>query len=134
MKNKEIDKRLKDSLDYEFDLSFNERKELLSRIEQLEKRNKELYEGFMATQEELTDYATKNEQLEKENKILRENAEHNDKVVDKVNWEINVLKHNRDKALKFIKERHGDVDIYIINLIHSILYDLKNLPQEEINK
>ena len=36
MKNKEIVKRLKDSLDYEFDLSFNERKELLSYIEQLE--------------------------------------------------------------------------------------------------
>ena len=27
------------------------------------------------------------ERLTKENKILRENAEHNDKVVDKVNWE-----------------------------------------------
>ena len=39
------------------------------------------------------------EQLEKENKILRENAEHNDKVVDKVNWEINILKHNRDIKL-----------------------------------
>ena len=51
-------------------------------------------------------YAQRQEikRLEKENKILRENAEHNDKVVDKVNWEINVLKHNRDKALKFIKE------------------------------
>ena len=36
MKNKEITKRLKDSLDYEFDLSFNDRKELLSYIEQLE--------------------------------------------------------------------------------------------------
>ena len=35
--NKEIVKKLKDSLDYEFDLSFNERKELLSYIEQLEK-------------------------------------------------------------------------------------------------
>ena len=36
MKNKEIVKRLRDSLDYEFDLSFNERRELLSYIEQLE--------------------------------------------------------------------------------------------------
>ena len=36
MKNKEIVKRLRDSLDYEFDLSFNNRKELLSYIEQLE--------------------------------------------------------------------------------------------------
>jgi len=36
MKNKEIVKKLKDSLDYEFDLSFNDRKELLSHIKQLE--------------------------------------------------------------------------------------------------
>ena len=33
----------------------------------------------------------------KENKILRENAEHNDKVVDKVNWENMLLKkENQD--------------------------------------
>ena len=30
--------------------------------------------------------------LEQENKILRENAENNDKVVDKVNWENQLLK------------------------------------------
>ena len=34
----------------------------------------------------------KNQSLKKENKILRENAEHNDKVVDKVNWENQLLK------------------------------------------
>ena len=33
-----------------------------------------------------------NQKLKKENKILRENAEHNDKVVDKVNWENQKLK------------------------------------------
>ncbi len=86
MKNKEIVKRIKDSLDYEFDLSFNERRELLLYIEQLEKRNKELYEGFMATQEELTDYATKNEQLE----------------------------NNRDKAIEYVEHhkfnKFGDID------------------------
>ena len=32
------------------------------------------------------------EQLQQENKILKENAEHNDKVVDKVNWENQLLK------------------------------------------
>lgn len=35
------------------------------------------------------------------------------------------------EALKFIEERHGDIDTYIINLIHSILYDLKNNPEKE---
>lgn len=38
-------------------------------------------------------YKQEIEKLKKENKILRENAEHNDKVVDKVNWENNILKH-----------------------------------------
>ena len=32
------------------------------------------------------------EQLQQENKILKENAEKNDKVVDKVNWENMLLK------------------------------------------
>lgn len=33
-----------------------------------------------------------NQSLKKENKILRENAEHNDRVVDRVNWENQKLK------------------------------------------
>ena len=47
----------------------------------------------------------------KENKILRENAEHNDKVVDKVNWENMLLKKeneqlkdNWNKLREYIKE------------------------------
>ena len=72
MKNKEIEELLKGMKDVSntegcsMNLDRYLVKLLLSYIEQLEKRNKELYEGFMATQEELTDYATKNEQLEKE--------------------------------------------------------------------
>ena len=41
-----------------------------------------------------------NQELKKENEILRENAEHNDKVVDKVNWENQELK----KQLEEYKE------------------------------
>lgn len=40
-----------------------------------------------------------NKQLQKENKILKENAENNDKVVDKVNWE-NMLLKKENKQLK----------------------------------
>ena len=40
-------------------------------------------------------------QLQQENKILKENAEHNDKVVDKVNWE-NILLKKENKQLKSI--------------------------------
>lgn len=59
-------------------------------------------------------YATVNEIVSpilKENKILKENAEHNDKVVDKVNWENmllkkenNQLKCNWNKLREYIKE------------------------------
>lgn len=64
---------------------------LLSYIEQLEKRNKQIYEGFMATQEELTDYATENEQLENENQQL---------------------KKQKDDVVKLIYKKMRDVDIY----------------------
>lgn len=37
--------------------------------------------------------------LQRENKILKENAEHNDKIVDKVNWE-NLLLKKENKQLK----------------------------------
>ena len=43
------------------------------------------------------------EELMKENKILRENAEHNDKVVDTVNWENLKLKEVFEKAVEYIK-------------------------------
>ena len=39
-----------------------------------------------------------NQSLKKENKILRENAEHNDKVVDKTNWENQKLKKQLEEA------------------------------------
>lgn len=41
----------------------------------------------------------KAKQLQQENKILKENAENNDKVVDKVNWENQLLK-KENKQLK----------------------------------
>lgn len=54
--------------------------------------------------ERLTEYGRRNikyyvQKLQQENKILKENAEHNDKVVDKVNWE-NMLLKKENKQLK----------------------------------
>ena len=46
-----------------------------------------------------------------ENKILRENAEHNDKVVDKVNWENMLLK----KENKQLKDKLSKIETLIIN-------------------
>ena len=50
-------------------------------------------------------YATVNEIVSpilKENKILKENAENNDKVVDKVNWENMLLKKENEQLKKII--------------------------------
>lgn len=70
------------------------------------------------------------EQLEKENKILRENAEHNDKVVDKVNWENKQLENNRDKSIeicdfynkKYQKDPLGNQKVlFVISNVMNIL-------------
>lgn len=45
------------------------------------------------------------EKLEQENKILKENAENNDKVVDKVNWENMLLKKENQKLKDELKNK-----------------------------
>ena len=90
-------------IDRSYDLEQDEIKLLLSCIKQLKNRNKELYEGFMATQEELTDYATKNEQLEKENKELKDRNEINiDRNIEAYKI-VEQLENNRDKAIEYIE-------------------------------
>ena len=49
-----------------------------------------------------------NQSLKKENKILRENAEHNDKVVDKVNWENLKLKKELEEYKRLGFEHLND--------------------------
>ena len=49
----------------------------------------------------------KYEYLKKENEILIENAEHNDKVVDKVNWENMLLKKRINKAIEIYENRNS---------------------------
>ena len=59
-------------------------------------------------------YATVNEIISpilKENKILRENAENNDKVVDNVNWENQLLK----KENKQLKDKLSKIETLLIN-------------------
>ena len=50
-------------------------------------------------------------ELQQENKILKENAENNDKVVDKVNWENQLLK----KENKQLKDKLSKIETLIIN-------------------
>ena len=53
------------------------------------------------------------ENLQQENKILRENAENNDKVVDKVNWENMLLKKENEQ----LKDNWNDLKKYAKEII-----------------
>ena len=43
-------------------------------------------------------------ELQQENEILKENAENNDKVVDKINWENQLLKTKIRNAIEYINK------------------------------
>ena len=62
-------------------------------------------------------------QLQQENKILKENAENNDKVVDKVNWENMLLK----KENKQLKDKWNELKKWL--RIKDILANSKINPQ-----
>ena len=52
---------------------------------------------IVLSEEETKDVQKAIKQLQQENKILKENAENNDKVVDKVNWENQLLKKENEQ-------------------------------------
>ena len=52
---------------------------------------------IVLSEEETKDVQKAIKQLQQENKILKENAENNDKVVDKVNWENMLLKKENEQ-------------------------------------
>ena len=70
----------------------------------------------------------------KENKILKENAENNDKVVDKVNWENMLLKKENEQ----LKDNWNDLKKYAKEVISTDneLYgtDLLDKMQEIVQK
>ena len=68
---------------------------------------KQLSEQLQQENEQLkADYGTQaqieRDMLQQENKILKENAENNDKVVDKVNWENQLLKKENEQLKDLI--------------------------------
>ena len=115
MKNKEIEELLNElkevtnskKLSSTYCITNKHWQLLLSYIETIENRNKELYEGFMATQEELTDYAMKNEQLE--NLCNKYEQEHKTtfEIWKKDIKKLKQLENNRDKAIEYV-EKHTD--------------------------
>lgn len=70
------------------------------------------------------------EELQQENKILRENAEHNDKVVDKVNWENMLLKKENEK----LKENWNKLKEYLENKIDKYSINLEYLSAERMTQ
>ena len=123
----------KNNTNLTFNLSDNDTRILLTYIEVLQQENKQLKEQLLATQtneetfrlemEDITrilgldediifdDVKTYARSL-KENKILRENAEHNDKVVDKVNWENMLLKKENQELKKQLEENKDKINWY----------------------
>ena len=67
-------------------------------IQDKDKFNEILLYYHFKQNEEIEQLQQENQSLKKENKILRENAENNDKVVDKVNWENQKLKKQLEEA------------------------------------
>lgn len=76
---------------------------ILEELKLSKKQNNNKRYDYLCKQFNVVNYAMKLEKytikLQQENKILKENAEHNDKVVDKVNWE-NMLLKGENKQLK----------------------------------
>lgn len=80
------------------------------------KRKAVIEEWFKCNDFEYSDKYIK--QLQQVNKILKENAEHNDKVVDKVNWENMLLKKENQELKKRLE-----------------IYEIEGYKQdEELNK
>ena len=58
--------------------------ELRKEINQLKKRNKEIYDGYMATTQELSEYAEENERLKAELNDLKPLKEAREQVIEYV--------------------------------------------------
>ena len=78
----------------EFTIDLTDIDELALGLEICSKKSNMVIQEFIDT---IVQLQQENQSLEKENKILRENAEQNDKVVDKVNWENQKLKKQIDE-------------------------------------
>ena len=77
-------------------------------IQDKDKFNEILLYYHFKQNEEIEQLLQENQSLKKENKILRENAEHNDKVVDKVNWENLKLKKQLEEYKRLGFEHLND--------------------------
>ena len=95
----------------EFTIDLNDIDDLALGLEICSKKSNMVIQEFIDT---IVQLQQENQDLKKENKILRENAEHNDKVVDKFNWENLKLK----KQIEYLRESVERKEETIIELEH----------------
>ena len=103
----------------EFTIYLNDIDDLALGLEICSKKSNMVIQEFIDT---IVQLQQENQSLRKENKILRENAEHNDKVVDKFNWENQKLK-------KQLEEYKRLCFVHLINKCNK----LENQQKEFIN-
>ena len=87
---------------------------------------------IVLSEEETKDVQKAIKQLQQENKILKENAEHNDKVVDKVNWDNMLLKKENQELKKKYENAVADYETTMFE--KEQLNSLVNSCQEEIRQ
>ena len=124
----------------EFTIDLTDIDELALGLEICSKKSNMVIQEFIDT---IFQLQQENQSLKKENKILRENAEHNDKVVDKFNWENQKLKkqieeykrlgfeHLNDKCNKLENQQKEFVD-YLENEKNIYPYDISDCTYEDI--
>ena len=115
-------------------MSEEEIKEYLKRFDELELKltdeDKDTYQWLLFGYNKCARLLNEKEQ---ENKILKENAEHNDKVVDKVNWEIQLLKkENKElkKQLEYLRSGEYYNQLRFENEMLQQVVDTNGVPSE----
>ena len=82
-------------------------KELFNEMSNWREESKELNQKYLNAVADYETTMSELQELQQENKILKENAENNDKVVDKVNWENMLLKKENEQ----LKEKNEDLEL-----------------------
>ena len=118
---KEILDKLKDSVNYpmiDVPTMDGTDSEPMENTVLLEPNESKLLLDFLTNLQQIEqDHKRINCELRKENEILKENAIHNDKVVDKAKWNEMLYKSRNEKAIEYIKD----------NLYYLVDNDDKNL-------
>lgn len=127
-----MNKKIKKILDYlkesatkenlYFEINPEKAKILLDYITNLETIEQQ-YSAILSKNAELENKITN---LQEENRILKENAEHNDKVVDNARWNETIYKSRNKKAIEYIDKYQKDKNTFK-------LHDLRLNSNELLN-